>query len=209
MGCLGKDFVLFDLDGTITPARKPIADDMINVLTKLRKVAEVGVVTGSDKSKVSWQLRGKENEICNYLFCENGLVTYMDGKLVGSQSFAEYLGEDKLKRIINFVLRYFSELDIPKKRGTFIEYRTGLINFCPIGRDCSYEERLEFHEFDKANGIRQQFVQVMEKEFSDFGIQFAAGGQISVDCFPKGWDKTYCLRYLKDYGTIHFFWRRN
>ena len=23
--------------------------------------------------------------------------------------------------------------------------------------------------------------------------------------FPEGWDKTYCLRYLKDYDEIFFF----
>jgi len=32
------------------------------------------------------------------------------------------------------------------------------------------------------------------------------GGQISFDCFPTGWDKTYCLRHVEnDYKTIHFF----
>ena len=23
--------------------------------------------------------------------------------------------------------------------------------------------------------------------------------------FPRGWDKTYCLRFLKDYDEIYFF----
>ena len=33
------------------------------------------------------------------------------------------------------------------------------------------------------------------------------GGQISIDVFPKGWDKTYCLQFVeKDgYDQIHFF----
>lgn len=33
------------------------------------------------------------------------------------------------------------------------------------------------------------------------------GGQISIDVFPIGWDKTYCLRFVeKDYnGKIYFF----
>ena len=33
------------------------------------------------------------------------------------------------------------------------------------------------------------------------------GGQISFDCFPTGWDKTYCLRHVEKegYTTIHFF----
>ena len=33
------------------------------------------------------------------------------------------------------------------------------------------------------------------------------GGQISIDVFPKGWDKTFCLKHLQGEGfdTIHFF----
>jgi len=30
-------------------------------------------------------------------------------------------------------------------------------------------------------------------------MTFSIGGQISFDCMPKGWDKTYCLKYLTDY----------
>ena len=32
-----------------------------------------------------------------------------------------------------------------------------------------------------------------------------SGGQISIDCFPNGWDKTFCLQYLSEFDTIHFF----
>ena len=33
------------------------------------------------------------------------------------------------------------------------------------------------------------------------------GGQISIDVFPAGWDKTYALRYVEKDGfkEIHFF----
>lgn len=34
-----------------------------------------------------------------------------------------------------------------------------------------------------------------------------AGGMISFDVFPEGWDKRYCLNVLDDerFDTIHFF----
>ena len=38
-------------------------------------------------------------------------------------------------------------------RGTFIEFRNGLINVCPVGRNCTREERMEFFEYDKASHI--------------------------------------------------------
>ena len=34
-------------------------------------------------------------------------------------------------------------------RGTFIEFRSGMINVSPIGRNCSQEERDEFEKYDK------------------------------------------------------------
>lgn len=47
----------------------------------------------------------------------------------------------------------------------------------------------------------------MREKFSDYGLTFAIGGQISFDVFPNGWDKTYCLRHVEDEGfsEIHFF----
>lgn len=34
-------------------------------------------------------------------------------------------------------------------RGTFIEFRNGMLNVSPIGRSCTQEERKEFFELDK------------------------------------------------------------
>jgi len=50
-------------------------------------------------------------------------------------------------------------------------------------------------------------VTALEKEFADFHLKYAIGGQISFDVFPVGWDKTYCLQHVKDRGfkQIHFF----
>lgn len=36
-------------------------------------------------------------------------------------------------------------------RGTFIEFRNGMINISPIGRSCTLEERIEFSEIDKVS----------------------------------------------------------
>ena len=34
-------------------------------------------------------------------------------------------------------------------RGVFIEFRSGLINVCPVGRSCTQAERDQFSEYDK------------------------------------------------------------
>jgi len=35
------------------------------------------------------------------------------------------------------------------RSGTFVEFRNGMLNVSPIGRNCSQEERDEFEKFDE------------------------------------------------------------
>jgi phosphomannomutase len=79
---------------------------------------------------------------------ENGLVAYKDGNLIGKQSIATFLGEENVKEVVNFALRYIADLDIPVKRGTFVEFRAGMLNISPIGRNCSREERNQYEVLD-------------------------------------------------------------
>jgi len=145
----------------------------------------------------------------DYSFSENGVVAYKHGKLIHSQSFKDFLGGEAFyKELVNFILHYVADLDIPIKRGTFIEYRTGLLNASPIGRNCSQEERNDFAEYDEKHKIRAAMVNALKEKFGDEKLTYSIGGQISIDIFPKGWDKTYCLRHLKehgDYKKIYFF----
>ena len=94
-----------------------------------------------------------------------------------------------------------------QQRGTFIEFRSGMMNISPIGRDCSRDERNEYEVFDLANHVRKNMVSAMQKEFADLNLTFSIGGQISFDVFPAGWDKTYCLKFLPaaEFDEIHFF----
>nr|AEH27533.1 putative phosphomannomutase [Amorphophallus konjac] len=196
---------LFDVDGTLTAPRKVVTPEMLEFLHKLQEVVTVGVVGGSDLVKISEQLGKTVITDYDYVFSENGLVAHKNGELIGSQSLKQFLGEDKLKEFINFTLHYIADLDIPIKRGTFIEFRSGMLNVSPIGRNCSQEERDEFEKYDKVHNIRPKMVSVLREKFAHLSLAFSIGGQISFDVFPQGWDKTYCLRYLEGFEEIHFF----
>lgn len=197
---------LFDVDGTLTEPRKVVSPETVDFLARLREKIAVGVVGGSDLPKQKEQL-GDTPNMFDWCFAENGLLAYKDGKVIGQTSLVEHLGEENLKRLINWVLKYFSELDIPVKRGTFVEFRQGMLNLSPIGRNCSRAERNDFEKFDLAKKIRETMVAKMQVEFEDLKLTYSIGGQISFDVFPQGWDKTYCLRYLpeEDFDEIHFF----
>mmetsp|Transcript_120574 Transcript_120574/g.240083 ORF Transcript_120574/g.240083 Transcript_120574/m.240083 type:complete len:253 (+) Transcript_120574:72-830(+) len=199
--------VLFDVDGTLTIPRGEATEDMLQFLATLRGHITTGVVGGSDLPKQIEQLGPKTLELFDYNFAENGLVAYKQGKELAITSIVDHLGNDKIKRIIKWVLRYLSELDIPVMRGTFIEYRAGMMNISPIGRNCSRSERNDFEAYDKEHGIRSNMIKAMQKEFADYDLTYSIGGQISFDLFPRGWDKTYCLRHLpeEEFTEVHFF----
>lgn len=198
---------LFDVDGTLTAARKEITPEMDDFMKELKKHVVVGVVGGSDLAKQQEQIGENVTKEYDYSFSENGLVAFKNGELIGKTMINDHLGEENIKAIVNWVMKYLSEVDIPVKRGTFIEYRTGMLNISPVGRNCSRDERNAFEEYDKIHNIRPTMVAAMKKEFEHLNLTYSIGGQISFDVFPQGWDKTYCLNFIPEgeYDEIHFF----
>lgn len=179
--------------------------EMIDFLAKLRKNVIIGMVGGSDLIKQREQLGDQVLDMFDYTFSENGLVAYRGTQLLAEASITAHLGDKRLQKLINFCLRYIADLDIPIKRGTFIEFRKGMLNVSPIGRNCSQKERCDFEVYDKEMKVREQFVSRLKEEFDDLNLTFSIGGQISFDVFPKGWDKTYALQFVEPIKKIHFF----
>jgi len=205
-----KKLVLFDVDLTLSLPRQHATQEMLDLLKELKKKVVIGFVGGSNLVKIAEQLDvpgTKAVDMFDYGFAENGLVAYKLGKELTSQSFIKHIGETDYKKIVNFILHYIADLDVPIKRGTFVEFRNGMINVSPIGRNATIEERNEYQKYDLANGIREKFVKVLQEKFAEYDLTYSIGGQISFDIFPRGWDKTYALKHVEDEGfeEIHFF----
>ncbi|ODV92136.1 hypothetical protein CANCADRAFT_82609 [Tortispora caseinolytica NRRL Y-17796] len=202
-----KTIVLFDVDGTLTPARLTIEPEVKETLQKLREKVVIGYVGGSDFAKQEEQLGKTLLDDFDYCFSENGLTAYKAGKKMASQSFIGWLGQEKYQALAKFILRYIADIEQPVMTGTFIEFRNGMINVSPVGRNASVDQRNEFEAYDKVHKIRAKLVEALKEKFPDYGLTYSIGGQISFDVFPTGWDKTYCLRHLEPEGftQIHFF----
>lgn len=207
--CRKRILCLFDVDGTLTKPRNKIEPHLEEFLyNKVKSVCTLGLVGGSDLKKISEQMNGPDVvKKFDYVFPENGLIQYKDGVLIGQESIQRYMGEEKLQKFINFCLGYLSKITLPVKRGTFIEFRTGMLNISPIGRSCSQTERDDFEKYDRVHHIRKNMIEVLKLEFPNIGLTYSIGGQISFDVFPNGWDKTYCLQHLENEGfeQVHFF----
>lgn len=186
---------VFDVDGTLTPSRLPINKDFEQFFLKWMKGKNVYLVTGSDKDKTIEQVGEKIwlNVTCAYQSCGNAV--YEKGKLIRQSDF-------KLDRELRRLLFTFNAVsEWPHKFDNHIEERIGLVNYSSIGRSCPQNQREDYYKWDKLNKERELFCKIVEDTFPE--LEATIGGEISIDIYPKGQNKSQVLNDLK--GPITFF----
>jgi phosphomannomutase len=148
---------------------------MLAALGALRQKCAIGFVGGSNLVKQQEQLGAPGRPVTtmfDFCFSENGLTAYKLGAELPSNSFIKWIGEAQYKELSSFILHYIADLDIPIKRGTFIEFRNGMINVSPIGRNASNQERGEYEAYDKEHKIRETFVEKLKERFAHLGLRW-------------------------------------
>ena len=213
-----RKIVLFDMDGTLTPPREHLDYSLVETLSELCKYAEIGIVSGSDYDYIMQQcgfLTTKDEiKLKLHILPCNGTMHYapplyreQKHKLVHSNDMRKTLGDTDLnklfKKIINYQDHIVSHYDIPLT-GHFVSYRGSMINWCPIGRNATKEDRDVFVNFDRTNGassFRRAILTQLQEEFknSRIDVTIKLGGETSFDIFPAGWDKTYALSHFSDF----------
>lgn len=152
-----------------------VSPEMLQLLSALRHKVAIGFVGGSDLAKQQEQLGTASipvTTLFDFCFAENGLTAIRMGVPLASHSFIKWIGEDNYKQLVKFILHYVADLDIPVKRGTFVEFRNGMINVSPIGRNATIQERNEYEKFDLEHKIREKFVQAIKEKFPDLGLTY-------------------------------------
>tara|TARA_Y100001937_G_scaffold126836_2_gene197177 strand:- start:55954 stop:56769 length:816 start_codon:yes stop_codon:yes gene_type:complete len=214
-----KNIILFDMDGTLTEARQQIEPQMINqILEILEHGHEVGIVTGSPEEYVNQQIgdlidlvievgHGSNFHIlpCNgteYIFYDdngerNEVVPDNMETNLGTENFTELMAA--LCHLQTEIAGAFWRDKLPLT-GNFIQYRGSMINWCPIGRNASNEQRAQFVAFDEASGFRKEYIRIINQwiDWRELELTVALGGSTSFDIYPTGWDKTYCLTWFGD-----------
>lgn len=146
---------------------------MADLLSRLRQKVAIGYVGGSDLAKQQEQMGTAAvpvQALFDYCFPENGLTAFRQGAPLPSTSFIAWLGEARYQELVRFCLHYVADLDIPVKRGTFVEFRNGMINVSPIGRNASPAERDEYQRYDLEHGVRAKFVDALRDKFGAWGL---------------------------------------
>jgi len=203
--------LLFDMDGTLTEARQPIASDVLECLSQIKPPIKKYLVTGSDMSKIEEQIPVPSLlSLFNRIYACNGTRVYecdldMDDEtkpvlpeLIHNVTLTDYYSESDINHIIDTLLKIAANTHTKIKTGNFIEWRDSQINFSVIGRNCTSEQRYDYVQWDKKSGEREKIVSKLREEFKGWGLSFRLGGQISIDITREGWDKSYAFKNLTE-----------
>lgn len=220
-----QNALLFDMDGTLTPARKSISKEMHYVLHDLcRDNHLVCIVSGSPMHYIEEQLKLSQYDYPSSLVIMpcNGTQVYTQNEsskkyeMIYSLTMKDHLEQtsqlsDPYRELVTNILELQSYATRKYKfplTGNFISDRGSMANWCMIGRDASHEDRATFTFEDKNNNLRKHLRECLRVRLdaSDLHmIDLTLGGSTSIDIFPKGWDKTYALRHI-DPALKVWFW---
>jgi phosphomannomutase len=190
---------LFDIDGTLTPPRLTIEPEFEEFFFNWMQGKSVYLVTGSDMKKVKEQLSERIISSCSGIFCSMANELYINDSII-------YKNELDLPiQLINYLQNKIKLTNYPDICHEHFEFRTGMLNYSIIGRDCTQQQRLHYYEWDKQNKEREEIASYINDNFDN--VEAAVGGQISIDIQNKGNNKSLASKWIRKNigGLIYFF----
>jgi phosphomannomutase len=187
---------LFDVDGTLTDARKPIDPDFKEFMFRFMERHHCAIVTGSDRPKTVEQIGLELTNTFHKVYHCSGNHVFIGAKEVHKNTWK--LTEQQHK----FLEEQLDRFDYSEKTGNHIEQRTGTANFSIVGRNADWDQRARYSEWEQHHKSREQVALAFNECFDDVVAQVA--GETSIDIFPVGCDKGQVLNDYKDSRTIFF-----
>ena len=188
-----KIFV-FDVDGTLTPARQLIDKDFAEIFLDFCKKNIVYLCSGSDWPKIKEQITiGIIKETKGVFACSGNAFWNNEGIEILSirNDFDVPTG------LIDDLNNLVDTSEFPIKTGKHIDLRMGMINFSIVGRNCSREEREKYSKWDEEVEERRGLVAILKSKYPD--IDFNIGGEISIDIHPEGSDKSRAIKIIREW----------
>lgn len=204
-----KKVILMDMDGTITPARKPIEQNMIDKLEEVLEAGHtIGVVSGSSYEYILEQLQAWPSIWHRNVFLMpcNGTQCYHMTQEEYKLDMRSHVGDKAFKGLLSVLFNEMALLETAAFpfTGDHVSYRGSTLNFCPVGRNANDTERQQFKSWDALTQYRQTTAEKLSGSPLSSIFKFKLGGHTSIDIYPIGWDKSYAFRHFKNSDRIYF-----
>ena len=192
---------LFDVDGTLTEPRQKITKEFKKFFAdwttdKIKNGDAVILVTGSDSQKTKEQLGSAlwRHVTASYQNCGNQM--YARGRLLKESKW-------RMSALLHLdILTLIETSPYYGKAENNIEERVGMINISTVGRSADNKLRKAYFTWDQTVGERKKIVEILGMRYPR--LEFSIGGEISIDIYPKGKDKSQVLEDWTDSKTVFF-----
>jgi len=176
-----KRIYLFDVDGTLTPPRAPMDEIFAQFFHEFTCANKVVLISGSDYKKIQEQVPQETLNKCDGVYGCSGAEYFEKDTLI-------YRKEHQFpKELMTLCETYIAESNYGLRCGNHIEERPGMLNISTVGREATSKQRKSYHAWDKINKERIAFVDLINQSFLPY--EASAGGEISIDIVPAGWNK--------------------
>lgn len=209
-----KKLIAFDLDGTLSPSKSPLPDQMGELLGQLLNNFEVCVISGGRIEQYHIQLlnglKHLEPQQLKKLHlmptCGTQYYEYDLDKKDWRRVYAELLSDDEKARITKALNKGFDDLGYraEKTYGETIEDRGSQITYSVLGQDIVTElgeEGLRIkHAWDPDDSKKLELRDYIAPLIPDLEVR--VGGVTSIDVTKPGIDKAYGMQKIMDILSI-------
>jgi len=179
---------IFDVDGTLTPARQPATKEFLSFFETWAKENTFYLCSGSDLEKIKEQLPESILNLASGIFACMGNAFYVNEEKVYQKDFIAPEGFER------YLTSKLDNSKFPLRTGNHIEKRVGMWNFSIVGRNATLQERKKYYVWDQAANERETTVEEINRMFPE--VSATAGGEISLDLNHPGQDKSQVAREI-------------
>lgn len=187
-----KKLICFDLDGTLTQHRTPLAQDTADFLKKLQKKYKLVMVGAGDVMRIHKQMNGFPIEIIGNYGMQQGDV--IDGEFKVTKQIVMPVDKDFFNQKCMYLREKYGYTEYA---GEHVEFHSsGMVTFPMLGTKAPIEKKVAF---DPTREKRKVLYPEVLQIFSEYSVYI--GGSSSFDFSPKEYNKYHAvMRYAEQNG---------
>ncbi|MGV9860371.1 HAD-IIB family hydrolase [Gordonia sp. NPDC003425] len=191
--------VMFDLDDTLAPSKSPMADEMVEVFTRLLDRGLVAIISGGRFEQFQAQVLDRLGDGVAranlHLMPTNGTQYVRWNGAEWETVYAEHLTDDEKNRTWVTLETGAKELGLWETQtwGPILEDRGSQITFSALGQSAPVDAK---QAWDPDGRKKEALRAYAAERLPDLEVR--SGGSTSVDVTRKGIDKAYGARRLME-----------
>lgn len=195
-----KKLIVFDMDGTLTPSKRPMQPSMARLLKRLLERKFVAVIGGGRYEQFQRQFIGRakfpRRLMANLTLFPTSAAAFYRWRNGWQRVYARELPGRVKKKIFAAFKQVFSETGYQrpaKVYGRVIEDRGTQITFSAMGQSAPLRTKTLWRK--KNNKLRTRLAELLARKLPELEVRL--GGLTSIDITRKGIDKAYGIRQIK------------